>query len=118
MVRCRVPAAGVRPMYGQGPGSDMKLSAASRACTTWNSTRPIRIFLPGNACIPDDPLGPVSQAAGYLFGEFARLDILESQLFTNDKTFESRAKLAPDPKVRDEFNGAVRPGQSACGRCA
>ena len=34
---------------------------------------------------PDDPLGPVSQAAGYLFGEFARLDILESQLFTNDK---------------------------------
>ena len=34
---------------------------------------------------PDDPLGPVSQAAGYLFAEFARLDILESQLFTNDK---------------------------------
>jgi hypothetical protein len=59
---------------------------------------------------PDDPLGPVSQAAGYLFAEFARLDILESQLFTNDKTFEARTKLSPDPKVRDEFNGAVDRG--------
>jgi hypothetical protein len=59
---------------------------------------------------PDDPLGPVSQAAGYLFGEFARLGILESQLFTSDKNFEARAKLAPDPKVRDEFNGAVSRG--------
>ena len=59
---------------------------------------------------PDDPLGPVSQAAGYLFGEFARLDILESQLFTNDKTFEARTKLSPDPKVRDEFDAAVDRG--------
>lgn len=59
---------------------------------------------------PADPLGPVSQAAGYLFGEFGRLGILESQLFTNDKTFEDRAKLAPDPKVRDRFNGAVSRG--------
>ncbi|MGB8539831.1 MAG: hypothetical protein WCD57_25630, partial [Acidobacteriaceae bacterium] len=60
---------------------------------------------------PNDPLGPVSEAAGYLFGEFARLGILESQLFTNDKTFEDRAKLAPDPKVRDEFNGALSRGE-------
>jgi len=56
---------------------------------------------------PDDPLGPVSQAAGYLFGEFARLNILESQLFTNDKTFEERSKLSPDPQVRAEFEGAL-----------
>jgi hypothetical protein len=59
---------------------------------------------------PEDPLGPVSQAAGYLFGEFARLGILESQLFTSDKNFEARSKLSPDPKVRDEFNGAVAKG--------
>jgi hypothetical protein len=42
---------------------------------------------------PDDPVGPVSQAAGYLFAEFDRLDILESQLFTNDKKFAARSKL-------------------------
>ena len=59
---------------------------------------------------PNDPLGPVSQAAGYLFSEFARLGILESELFTNDKTFENRAKLTPDPKIRDAFNGAVSRG--------
>jgi hypothetical protein len=59
---------------------------------------------------PEDPLGPVSQAAGYLFGEFARLGILESQLFTSDKNFEGRSKLAPDPKVREQFNGAVAKG--------
>ncbi len=59
---------------------------------------------------PDDPLGPVSQAAGYLFGEFARLGILESQFFTNDKTFEARPKLAPDPRVREAFNSAVNRG--------
>jgi hypothetical protein len=59
---------------------------------------------------PDDPLGPVSQAAGYLFGEFARLDILESQLFTSDKNFEARSKLSPDPKVRDQFYGAIGRG--------
>jgi hypothetical protein len=56
---------------------------------------------------PADPLGPVSQAAGYLFAEFARLGVLESELFTSDKTFESRTKLAPDPKVREQFNQAV-----------
>ena len=56
---------------------------------------------------PEDPMGPVSQAAGFLFGEFARLDILESQLFTDDKEFEARSKLRPDPKVREQFFAAV-----------
>jgi hypothetical protein len=59
---------------------------------------------------PADPMGPVSQAAGFLFGEFARLDILESQLFTDDKNFESRSKLRPDPKVREQFYAAVDRG--------
>jgi hypothetical protein len=59
---------------------------------------------------PQDPMGPVSQAAGFLFGEFARLDILESQLFTDDKEFEARSKLRPDPKVREQFFAAVDRG--------
>jgi hypothetical protein len=59
---------------------------------------------------PDDPMGPVSQAAGYLFAEFARLGILESQLFTNDKTFEARKKLSPDPKVHQDFDAAEARG--------
>jgi hypothetical protein len=59
---------------------------------------------------PADPMGPVSQAAGFLFGEFARLGILESQLFTDDKTFEARSKLRPDPRVREQFYAALDRG--------
>ena len=59
---------------------------------------------------PEDPMGPVSQATGFLFAEFARLGILESQLFTDDKEFEARSKLRPDPKVREQFFGAVDRG--------
>jgi hypothetical protein len=59
---------------------------------------------------PEDPMGPVSQAAGFLFAEFARLDILESQLFTDDKEFEARTKPRPDPKVREQFFAAVDRG--------
>src|SRR5580698_4297412 len=59
---------------------------------------------------PEDPMGPVSQAAGFLFAEFARLNILESQLFTDDKEFEARSKLSPDPKVREQFYAAVDRG--------
>lgn len=56
---------------------------------------------------PQDPLGPVAQAAGFLFAEFARLGVLESQLFTDDKTFDARSKLTPDPDVRRKFNAAL-----------
>src|ERR1019366_3348154 len=39
---------------------------------------------------PQDPLGPVSNAAAYLFSEFNRLHILEADLFTDDRGFKSR----------------------------
>src|SRR5262245_56069451 len=32
---------------------------------------------------PEDPMGPVSQAAAYLFAEFDRLKILQSEFFSN-----------------------------------
>jgi hypothetical protein len=56
---------------------------------------------------PDDPLGPACDAAGFLFSEFSRLGILESQFLENDKAFDARKKFDPDPKVRDQFNGAL-----------
>src|SRR4029077_7990157 len=52
---------------------------------------------------PDDPVGPVSQAAGLLFSEFNRLGVLESQFYENDDAFERRAKVLPDPAVRGRF---------------
>jgi hypothetical protein len=56
---------------------------------------------------PDDPIGPVSQAAGYLFSEFNRLGVLETQFFENDDAFNSRSKQNPDPEVHQEFQAAV-----------
>src|SRR5690242_18823710 len=50
-----------------------------------------------------DALGPVSQAAGYLFAELARLGVLESELFVSDRRFEERKKLQPDPRAKQLF---------------
>jgi hypothetical protein len=56
---------------------------------------------------PDDPVGPVSEAAGFLFSEFNRLGVLESQFYENDKKFTERSKLTPDPEVRKNFQSAI-----------
>ena len=61
---------------------------------------------------PDDPVGPVSQAAGYLFAEFNRLGVLESQFFENDSAFNSRTKLSPDPAIHRQFEAALDHAQS------
>lgn len=56
---------------------------------------------------PEDPLGPVSNAAAYLFSEFNRLKILESDLFIDDQKFEKRQKLSPDPGIRAAFQAEL-----------
>ena len=56
---------------------------------------------------PEDPRGPVSDAAGLLFSEFNRLGVLESQFYENDRAFSERKQLAPDPVLRDQLNAAL-----------
>jgi len=56
---------------------------------------------------PDNPVGAVSQAAGYLFSEFHRLGILEAQFYENDSSFEQRKKQSPDPQIKQQFDVAV-----------
>lgn len=56
---------------------------------------------------PDNPLGPVSEAAGFLFSEFNRLGVLETQFYEKDSTFVARSKLRPDPQVRAQFQDAI-----------
>jgi hypothetical protein len=56
---------------------------------------------------PDDPVGPVGEAAGCLFSEFNRLGILESQFYESDDAFSARSKLSPDPAVHDHFQNAL-----------
>lgn len=56
---------------------------------------------------PDDPVGPVSEAAGCLFSEFNRLGVLEAQFYESDKAFYNRPRLTPDPAVRERFESAL-----------
>jgi hypothetical protein len=66
-----------------------------------------RDFVAWEAQHPDDPVGPVSEAAGFLFSEFNRLGVLQAQFYENDKAFAERPKLKPDPEVRERFEGAI-----------
>src|ERR1700756_3219772 len=61
---------------------------------------------------PDDPVGPVSEAAGFLFSEFDRLGVLEAQFYENDEAFAERPKLAPDPALRQHFMDAIGQAQN------
>jgi len=52
---------------------------------------------------PQDPMGPVSDAAASLFSEFERLKVIDVQLFADQSRFDSRGKLTPNEDVRRSF---------------
>ncbi len=56
-------------------------------------------------------MGPVSEAAGFLFSEFNRLGVLEAQFYENDEAFADRPKLKPDPALRQNFQAAIKRAQ-------
>ena len=56
---------------------------------------------------PDDPMGPASEAAGFLFSEFNRLGVLEAQFYENDEAFDKRPRLTADPALRGQFRDAI-----------
>jgi len=53
---------------------------------------------------PADPMGYVADSAAYLFSEFERLHVLESDLFIDDSHFDSRQKLTPDAALKTQFD--------------
>jgi Tetratricopeptide repeat len=56
---------------------------------------------------PKDPMGPVSNAAAYLFAEFDRLNILHSEFFVEDSLFRHRPKVTADQAVRKAFDEEI-----------
>jgi tetratricopeptide (TPR) repeat protein len=56
---------------------------------------------------PDDPLGPVSEAANLLFAELQRLGILEVQFLTENSSFTSRLKPSVDLDLQTRLNAAL-----------
>jgi hypothetical protein len=56
---------------------------------------------------PDDPLSYSVLAAAYLFAEMYRLQILQTEFFTDDKKISGDKEFKPDPAVRVEFFKAL-----------
>src|SRR5947209_13014613 len=84
---------GYRHMY------NLQFEAAHRSFQAWGESHPA------------EPMGPVSDAAAYLFSEFDRLHILESEFFLDNDNFRSHQKLTPDPAVRANFEQAINKTQ-------
>ena len=89
--------AGYRDMY------NLQFPAAHLVFANWQNAN------------PEDPLGPVSDAAAYLFAEFDRLHVLESELFTNDNKFKARSKLPPDPQTKRAFEAQLAKAEALAG---
>jgi hypothetical protein len=61
---------------------------------------------------PANAMGPVSDAAAYLFTELDRLNILRSDYLTKDESFFAINKPAPaDPEIRKKFEIVLGRGQ-------
>ncbi len=83
------------------------LEAGYRQLYNLDFTQAHRTFEAWKQQHPDDPMGPVSNAAAYLFSEFDRLHILEVELFTDNTKFLEREQPKPDPNVKDAFQGEL-----------
>jgi len=80
---------GYRAMY------NLDFGAAHKAFADWERGH------------PDDPFGPASDAAAYLFGEFERLNVLRSEFWAQDSSFVNARKLKSDPATKAAFEKAL-----------
>jgi len=96
------PASTTEPFLDRGFQGmyNLDFAAAQRDFKAWQQEH------------PEDPMGPVSEAAGLLFSEFNRLGVLEAQFYQSDEAFAHRPKPNPDPAVRDRFQAAVSRAQA------
>ena len=78
---------------------DLDFAGAQKDFESWESQN------------PDDPMGPVSEAAGVLFSEFNRLGVLEAQFYEDDSIFSHRKKYEADPSARTSFEQHLARGE-------
>jgi hypothetical protein len=70
---------------------DLDFTGAQREFESWEKAN------------PNNPMGPVSEAAGVLFSEFNRLGVLDAQFYEDDSIFSARKKYTADPAQRARF---------------
>jgi hypothetical protein len=74
---------------------DLNLNAAQTQFSDWK------------ARYPDDPLGPAAAASAYLFREFDRLGVPQSELFRDDQTSHQRKNLTSDARLKALFDSEL-----------
>jgi len=90
--------AGYRSMY------DLDFSAAHQHFSSWKLAH------------PEDPMGPVSNAAAYLFSELERLHVLDSELFVDDDKYKLRERLTASPETKRAFEEELSRGRDSAKR--
>ncbi|HSM78764.1 MAG TPA: hypothetical protein VLT57_14100 [Bryobacteraceae bacterium] len=103
---CLLALAGIVPALA-APAQDTLLDKGYRQMYNLDFPGAHRSFEEWQRTNPEDPLGPVSDAAAYLFAEFDRLHILQSEFFTDDENFIRRESLSPDPAVKQKFEDTL-----------
>ena len=111
------------PQAASAAGTDTKPATESPLETGYHQMYDLqfdqahRTFAAWKIAHPDDPLGPASMAAAYLFAEFDRLHILQSEFFLHDENIRGvHRALAPAPGTRALFYGEVGAAQKIAGR--
>ena len=67
-----------------------------------------RIFQEWERAHPSDAMGPVSDAAAYLFGEFERLHILQSEFFNTTRVSRTRRESHLAERRAEPVRGCAR----------
>ncbi len=80
---------GYRQMY------NLQFEEAHRTFQSWSQTH------------SQDPMGPTSDGAAYLFAEFDRLGVLQSELFVDNEKFKERHRAQPDPAAKRAFDDTL-----------
>jgi hypothetical protein len=105
-VLCFVLAQAVPPPRASG-GDSPTLEAGYHQMYNLQFEEAHKTFRAWEHLHPADPLGTSSDAAAYLFAEFDRLGVLQSELFTDDEKFKRSSKLTPDPAAKQQFENAL-----------
>ncbi len=105
MAQGTYPAAGGADTTALSPR--LPLDAGYRQMYNLQFAEAHQSFRSYEASHPNDPMGPCSDAAAFLFSEFDRMGILRSELFTDDYKFKRMQTGAPDPAARQGFERAL-----------
>jgi hypothetical protein len=98
------------------PSADARLQLGFNRMYALRFAEADAIFADWQAAHPDDPRGPVAEAAGLIFAEFNRLGVLEAEFYAEDARFTARRKISPDPATRAKFKQCLARAESLAQR--